>query len=83
MGQSKGSWICREFHCPIMYIHLDACVSVGVRMCQHPFLMFLFVCFLTERPGETYFSIFGVVTVIVFHSLAIQCFCDSSSRHRD
>lgn len=53
MGQSKGSWICREFHCPIMYIHLDAYVSVGVRMCQHPFLMFLFVCFLTERPGET------------------------------
>lgn len=40
-----------------MYIHLDACVSVGVRMCQHPFLMFLFVCFLTERPWETYFSI--------------------------
>lgn len=79
MGQSKGSWICREFHCPIMYIHLDACVSVGVRMCQHPFLMFLFVCFLTEDL----LLHFGVVTVIVFHSLAIQCFCDSSSRHRD
>lgn len=57
VGQSKGSWICREFHCPIMYIHLDACVSVGARMCQHPFLMFLFVRFLAERPGETYFSI--------------------------
>lgn len=57
-GSQKGAGFCREFHCPIMCIHLAACVYVGVRMCQHPFLMFLFVCSIAERPGETSFSIF-------------------------
>lgn len=44
-GAIKGEMdFCRGFHCPIVYMHLFACVCVHVCMCQHPFLMSVSLC---------------------------------------
>lgn len=81
VGNQGRDGFCRGFHCPIVYMHLLACVCVCAPVSN--FNVCVFVIFPRSVAREVLFLHIWVVTVIVFHSLETLSFCDSSSRHRD
>lgn len=83
VGLMKSEWdFAENFIVPIVYMHLVTCVCY-VRVPASIFNARVFCVFPRRATRGVLFLHIRVVTVIVFHSPATRCFCDSSSRHRD